>query len=238
MLTTGHDTVAVAAPAVEMVTVLEAASRLGTHVETVRRRLRSGELTGERRPLPRGGWQWFVSMPVEVPPTPPMWRRSPYPSRNSCNRRRHRRPMRGPWLRWRRPSRRCVTGSKMPVGRLLDLMPYSLSGGGKSRRCTASWPRWWPSLRPERGGGGGDLRLANRGPSLHRCRWGWPTSRWPRNGQHVPIAGSTSKSSKMPPWHLDFLKSRPTTPPRVRGAASPLMRCRKPSTASTKAACS
>lgn len=67
MLTTGHDTVAVAAPAVEMVTVLEAASRLGTHVETVRRRLRSGELTGERRPLPRGGWQWFVSMPVEVP---------------------------------------------------------------------------------------------------------------------------------------------------------------------------
>ena len=64
MLTEGHKSLDSDGQPSEWVTVLEAAARLNTHVETVRRRLRTGELVGQRRQPPRGGSQWFVRMPT------------------------------------------------------------------------------------------------------------------------------------------------------------------------------
>ena len=52
----------------ERLTINAAATRLGVSPDTIRRRLRAGELAGEREPTPQG-YRWVVLFPVtlEVP---------------------------------------------------------------------------------------------------------------------------------------------------------------------------
>jgi excisionase family DNA binding protein len=60
--------------AVERVTIREAAKRLGVSQDTVRRRLKAGELQGVQDPIP-GGFTWLVELapdagPAELPGLP------------------------------------------------------------------------------------------------------------------------------------------------------------------------
>ena len=50
----------------ERVPIREAALRLGVSPDTVRRRMKAGEMAAEKRPTPQGG-QWFVEMPGDAP---------------------------------------------------------------------------------------------------------------------------------------------------------------------------
>lgn len=50
--------------AVEQVSIKDAAERLGVSQDTIRRRLKSGELTGEREKTPQG-FVWRVELPQE-----------------------------------------------------------------------------------------------------------------------------------------------------------------------------
>src|SRR4051794_11798860 len=52
------------------VTIREAATNLGVSSDTIRRRLRSGSLTGEREETPQG-FVWYVNLPDDAS-TPPM----------------------------------------------------------------------------------------------------------------------------------------------------------------------
>lgn len=54
----------------ERVPIKEAAARLGISPDTIRRRLKSGELVGERRATPQG-FVWLVELPRDVQPTAP-----------------------------------------------------------------------------------------------------------------------------------------------------------------------
>lgn len=56
-------------PQTELVPLKEAAARLAVSVDTVRRRLRAGELQGERRKTPQG-FIWEVAVPVREEPEP------------------------------------------------------------------------------------------------------------------------------------------------------------------------
>jgi transcriptional regulator of acetoin/glycerol metabolism len=49
----------------QMVTIAEAAELLGVSRDTIRRRLKSGALTGEQRPAPNG-MTWYVTLPTEA----------------------------------------------------------------------------------------------------------------------------------------------------------------------------
>jgi hypothetical protein len=49
----------------ELVTLAEAAHRLGVSVDTVRRRLQKGELKGEQQARPQG-FIWLIEMPEET----------------------------------------------------------------------------------------------------------------------------------------------------------------------------
>lgn len=51
----------------ERVPIKEAAARLGVSTDTVRRRLKRGELMGERQPAPRG-FVWLVELPGDAQP--------------------------------------------------------------------------------------------------------------------------------------------------------------------------
>lgn len=54
----------------ERLSIKEAAERLGVSADTVRRRLKKGELAGEKEPTPQGG-EWRILLPVERDePTP------------------------------------------------------------------------------------------------------------------------------------------------------------------------
>lgn len=53
----------------EFVTIKAAAERLGVSPDTVRRRLRSGDLQGEKRGEPQGA-TWYVELPDDAPPAP------------------------------------------------------------------------------------------------------------------------------------------------------------------------
>jgi len=57
------------------VTIREAADRLGVSVDTVRRRLKAGELTGRQEPQGASGYRWLVQLPddalAETPATAP-----------------------------------------------------------------------------------------------------------------------------------------------------------------------
>lgn len=57
-----------AGAAVDMVTLREAADRLNVSVDTVRRMLKRGELTGEQRKT-KQGMTWFVVVPAEAAPS-------------------------------------------------------------------------------------------------------------------------------------------------------------------------
>lgn len=50
----------------EWVPIREAALRLAVSPDTVRRRMKAGELAGEKRPTPQGG-MWFVELPADAP---------------------------------------------------------------------------------------------------------------------------------------------------------------------------
>lgn len=50
----------------EWVPIREAALRLAVSPDTVRRRMKAGDLTGEKRPTPQGG-MWFVELPADAP---------------------------------------------------------------------------------------------------------------------------------------------------------------------------
>jgi len=54
----------------ERVSIKEAAERLGVSADTVRRRLKRGELAGEREKTPQG-FVWRVELPVEARIVPP-----------------------------------------------------------------------------------------------------------------------------------------------------------------------
>jgi len=54
----------------QRVPLREAAARLGVSVDTVRRRLRRGELTGVQAPTPQG-FTWLVDVPEEAAQAPP-----------------------------------------------------------------------------------------------------------------------------------------------------------------------
>jgi hypothetical protein len=54
----------------ELVSIREAATRLGVSADTVRRRLKRGELGGEQEATPQG-FVWRVEVPVETQPTAP-----------------------------------------------------------------------------------------------------------------------------------------------------------------------
>jgi hypothetical protein len=49
----------------ELVTMAEAARRLDVTVETVKRRLRRGELQGQKQPRPQG-FTWLIEMPEDI----------------------------------------------------------------------------------------------------------------------------------------------------------------------------
>ncbi len=56
----------------ELVSIQEAAARLAVSADTVRRRLKRGELTGEREPTPQG-FTWRIALPIgerDAPETP------------------------------------------------------------------------------------------------------------------------------------------------------------------------
>jgi len=57
--------------AVERVPIRDAAARLGVSPDTIRRRIKAGDLTGERVPTPQGH-RWVVALPVtlDVPAAP------------------------------------------------------------------------------------------------------------------------------------------------------------------------
>lgn len=55
----------------EHVTIKVAAERLGVSADTVRRRLRAGELQGEKRSDPQGP-TWYVELPDDVQAVPPI----------------------------------------------------------------------------------------------------------------------------------------------------------------------
>jgi DNA-binding transcriptional MerR regulator len=48
---------------VELLTIAEAAQRLGVSIDTIHRRLRRGQLSGHRQPTPQG-FTWLVEIPV------------------------------------------------------------------------------------------------------------------------------------------------------------------------------
>jgi len=50
----------------ESVPIREAALRLGVSPDTVRRRMKTGELHGEKQPTPQG-FVWLVELPADVP---------------------------------------------------------------------------------------------------------------------------------------------------------------------------
>ncbi len=50
----------------EMVPIREAALRLGVSPDTVRRRMKAGELRGEKQPTPQG-FVWHVELPADAP---------------------------------------------------------------------------------------------------------------------------------------------------------------------------
>ena len=49
----------------ELVTMTEAAQRLGVSTDTIKRRLRRGELKGRKRPRPQG-FTWLIELEAEV----------------------------------------------------------------------------------------------------------------------------------------------------------------------------
>jgi len=49
------------------VTIKEAADRLGVSVDTVRRRLKAGELEGRQEPQGANGYRWLVQLPDDAP---------------------------------------------------------------------------------------------------------------------------------------------------------------------------
>ena len=49
------------------VTIKEAADRLGVSVDTVRRRLKAGELAGRQEPHGASGYRWLVQLPDDTP---------------------------------------------------------------------------------------------------------------------------------------------------------------------------
>ncbi len=55
----------------ELVSIQEAAARVAVSADTVRRRLKRGELTGEREPTPQG-FTWRIALPIagHAPETP------------------------------------------------------------------------------------------------------------------------------------------------------------------------
>lgn len=53
----------------EYVPLKDAADRLGISVDTVRRRMRAGELVAEKRPT-KQGFAWYVELPADAPPAP------------------------------------------------------------------------------------------------------------------------------------------------------------------------
>jgi hypothetical protein len=53
----------------ERVTIKEAAERLGVSADTIRRRLKAGELQGERQKTPQG-FIWLISLPEDAPSEP------------------------------------------------------------------------------------------------------------------------------------------------------------------------
>lgn len=53
----------------EEVPIAEAARRLGVSVDTVKRRLRSGQLQGHKQPGGRGGFSWLIEMNGASPGT-------------------------------------------------------------------------------------------------------------------------------------------------------------------------
>ncbi len=53
----------------EWVTIKEAAGRLGVSPDTIRRRLKSGELTGQKEQTPQG-FTWLVEVPFTIEPPP------------------------------------------------------------------------------------------------------------------------------------------------------------------------
>ncbi len=48
------------------VTIKEAADRLGVSVDTVRRRLKAGDLEGRREPHGKSGYRWLVQLPDDA----------------------------------------------------------------------------------------------------------------------------------------------------------------------------
>ncbi len=62
----------------ERVPIREAAGRLGVSPDTIRRRLKSGELTGQKEQIPQG-FTWLVEVPFTIEP-PPRPDASPEPS--------------------------------------------------------------------------------------------------------------------------------------------------------------
>ena len=48
---------------VELLTIAEAAQKLGVSIDTIHRRLRRGQLSGHRQPTPQG-FTWLVEIPV------------------------------------------------------------------------------------------------------------------------------------------------------------------------------
>jgi DNA-binding transcriptional MerR regulator len=48
---------------VELLTIAEAAQRLGVSTDTIHRRLRRGQLSGQRQPTPQG-FTWLIEIPV------------------------------------------------------------------------------------------------------------------------------------------------------------------------------
>lgn len=48
----------------ERVSIKEAAERLGVSADTIRRRMKKGELVGEKEPTPQG-YEWRIVLPVE-----------------------------------------------------------------------------------------------------------------------------------------------------------------------------
>jgi len=60
----------------ERVSIKEAAERLGVSADTIRRRLKSGELAGEREKTPQG-FVWRVELPQDAPGEPASAEASP-----------------------------------------------------------------------------------------------------------------------------------------------------------------
>lgn len=51
----------------ERLSMKQAAERLGVSVDTIRRRLKKGELVGEKEPTPQG-YEWRIVLPIEEEP--------------------------------------------------------------------------------------------------------------------------------------------------------------------------